>query len=86
MSTIDPMVVLNPVIATRETLLRFPISLSGNTQADDTQSYSGIGAVRNVGLHLGRIPNSWEVPDTHMWAISAFVPVPSIGDPRDGMG
>ena len=85
MSTIGPMVVPNPVIATRETLLRFPISSSRNTQADDTQSYSGVGAVRNVGLHLGRILNSSEVPDTHMWAISAFIPVLSIGDPRDGM-
>ena len=80
------MVVPNPIIAARETLLRFPISLSGNTQADDTQSYSGVGAVRNVGLHLGRVLNSSEVTDTHMWAISAFVPVLSIGDPRDGMG
>ena len=86
MSTIGPMVVPNPVIAARETLLRSPISLSGNTQADDTQSYSGLGAVRNVGLQLGRILNNLEVPDTHMWAISAFVPVLSIADPRDGMG
>ena len=62
MCTIGPMVVPNPVIAARATPLRFPISLSGNTQADDTQSYSGLGAVRNVGLHLGRIPDSSEVP------------------------
>ena len=59
------MVVPNPIIAARETLLKFPISLSGNTQADDTQSYSGVGAVRNVGLHLGRILITSEVPDTH---------------------
>ena len=80
------MVVPNPIIAARETLLRFPKSLSGNTQADDTQSYSGVRVVRNVRLHLGRILNSLEVPDTHMWVIFAFVPVRCIGDHRDGMG
>ena len=79
------MVVPNPIIAARETLLGLPITLSGNTQADDTQPYSGVGAVRNVGLHLGRILNSSEVPDTHMWVISALVPVLCIGDHRDGM-
>ena len=51
------MVVPHPIIAGRKTLLRVPISLSTNTQADDTLSYSGVGAVRNVGLHLGRILN-----------------------------
>ena len=45
-----------------------------------------LGAARNVGLHLGRILNSSEVPDTNMWAICAFVPVLSIGGPRDGRG
>ena len=46
------MVVPHPIIAGCKTLLRVPISLSGHTQADDTLSYSGVGAVRNVGLHL----------------------------------
>ena len=79
------MVVPHPIIAGRKTLLRVPISLSTNTQADDTLSYSRVGAVRNVRLHLGRIPNSSEVPDTHMWAISELVPVLCIGDHQDGM-
>ena len=73
------MVVPNPIIAAQETLLRLPVSLSGNTQADDTKSYSGVGVVRNVGLHLGRILNSSEVPDTHMWVISGFVPCFALG-------
>ena len=79
------MVVPHPIIAGRKTLLRVPISLSGHTQADDTLSYSGVGAVRNVGLHLGRILNSSEVPDTHMWVISALVPVLCNGDHQDIM-
>ena len=79
------MVVPHPIIAGRKTLLRVPISLSTNTQADNTLSYSGVGAVRNVGLHLGRILNSSEVPDTHMWVISELVPVHCIGDHQDGM-
>ena len=79
------MVVPRPIIAGRENLLRVSMSLSGNTQADDTLSFSGVGAVRNVGLHLGRILNSSEVLDTHMWVISALVPVLCIGDHQGGM-
>ena len=45
-------------IASRETLLTFQISPYGNTQAEETQSYSGLGALPKVGLHLGRILNS----------------------------
>ena len=79
------MVVPHPIIASRKTLLRVPISLSTNTQADHTLSYSGVGAVQNVRLHLGHILNSSEVPDTHMWVISKLVPVYCIGDHQDGM-
>ena len=56
-----------------------------DTQADDTLSYSGVGPLRNVGLHLGRILNSSEVPDTQMRFISALVPVLCIVDHQDGM-